>query len=79
MVEQAALDLIQKAAKSAYQGEWVAKIDPETLKLTIDNHSENTAQALANSIYIGTMRPLVTLALIDEIKRLQSLLYARDN
>lgn len=79
MVEQAALDLIQKAAQSAYQGEWVAKIDPETLKLTIDNHSENTAQALANSIYIGTMRPLVTLALIDEIKRLQSLLYARDN
>lgn len=73
MVEAGALDLIYKSAKAAYQGEWVAKIDPATLSLNLAAHANNMGEAMNNAIYITTMNPLITVALIEEIRRLQAL------
>lgn len=79
MVEAGALDLIYKSAKAAYQGEWVAKIDPATLSLNLAAHAENMGEAMNNAIYITTMNPLITVALIEEIRRLQSLYDAKQD
>lgn len=79
MVETGALDLIYKSAKAAYQGEWIAKIDPATLSLNLATNAQNMGEAMNNAIYITTMNPLITVALIEEIRRLQALYDAKQD
>lgn len=71
MVEQAALDLLRKHASSfTAQGDWVAKIDPETLSLNLDTQARSPSEALNTAVYVTIMKPYITLGLLDEIDRL---------